>query len=116
MELGSCVSVHTLSPTQFLSRAAGIEPEVNFTVSSIVWRILWLIRRELSQATAIHHVSSSKNIIRRSYKDFARRASGLAYFLRRGGFQRVGILATNTPAFLESIFGIAGAGAVNVGM
>ncbi|GAM35139.1 hypothetical protein TCE0_017r03225 [Talaromyces pinophilus] len=92
MELGSCVNVHTLSPTQFLSRAAGIEPE----------------------ATAIHHVSSSKNIIRRSYKDFARRASGLAYFLRRGGFQRVGILATNTPAFLESIFGIAGAGAVNV--
>lgn len=28
---------------------------------------------------------------------------------------RVGILCTNTPAFLESIFGIGGASAVNVG-
>ncbi|KUL82066.1 hypothetical protein ZTR_09118 [Talaromyces verruculosus] len=55
MQLSSGVNVHTLSPTQFLSRAAAIKPE----------------------ATAIHHVSSSKNVIRRSYKDFARRASGL---------------------------------------
>ncbi|KAI6890295.1 acetyl-CoA synthetase-like protein [Hortaea werneckii] len=30
------------------------------------------------------------------------------------GFKRVGILASNTPAFLESIFGIGAAGAVNV--
>ena len=28
---------------------------------------------------------------------------------------RVGILCTNTPAFLEAIFGIAAASAVNVG-
>jgi hypothetical protein len=27
----------------------------------------------------------------------------------------VGILATNTPAFLEALFGIGGAGAVNIG-
>jgi acyl-CoA synthetase (AMP-forming)/AMP-acid ligase II len=30
------------------------------------------------------------------------------------GFKKVGILAPNTPAFLESIFGIAAAGAVHV--
>jgi len=30
------------------------------------------------------------------------------------GFKRVGILCPNTPAFLESIFGIAAAGGVNV--
>jgi len=36
--------------------------------------------------------------------------------LRKHGYKRVGILCTNTPAFLESIFGIAAAGAVNVGM
>lgn len=40
----------------------------------------------------------------------------LAYYLKKHAYKRVGILATNTPAFLESIFAIAAAGAVNVGM
>ena len=44
----------------------------------------------------------------------ADRARGLAYFLRGRGLRRVGILATNTPAFLESIFGIVAAGGVLV--
>jgi acyl-CoA synthetase (AMP-forming)/AMP-acid ligase II len=39
----------------------------------------------------------------------------LAFYLKKHGFKRVGILCPNTPAFLESIFGIAAAGAVNVG-
>jgi len=38
----------------------------------------------------------------------------LAYYLKKHNLKRVGILCPNTPAFLESIFGIAAAGAVNV--
>lgn len=54
-------------------------------------------------------------MLRRSYLEAADRARGLAYYLKKHGFKRVGILAPNTPAFLESIYGIAAAGAVNVG-
>ncbi|MCJ1307135.1 hypothetical protein MMC25_000781 [Agyrium rufum] len=83
---------HSLSPTLFLPRAAAVEPN----------------------AEAIYHVSATGIIIRRSYQEFADRARGLAYFLKSKGLTRVGILSPNTPAFLESIFGIAAAGAVNV--
>ncbi|CAO2653257.1 Nn.00g026680.m01.CDS01 [Neocucurbitaria sp. VM-36] len=83
---------HTLSPTSFLWRAAQIEPD----------------------ATAIYHKTANDKILRRSYAEAADRARGLAYYLRKHGYKRVGILATNTPAFLESIFGIAAAGSVNV--
>lgn len=83
---------HTLSPTSFLWRAAQIEPE----------------------ATAIYHKTANNKILRRSYAEAADRARGFAYYLRKHGYKRVGILATNTPAFLESIFGIAAAGAVSV--
>ena len=34
--------------------------------------------------------------------------------MKKHGFKRVGILAPNTPAFLEAIFGIAASGGVNV--
>lgn len=54
-------------------------------------------------------------MLRRTYLEAADRARGLAYYLKKHGFKRVGILAPNTPAFFESIFGIAAAGAVNVG-
>ncbi|KAL8951052.1 MAG: hypothetical protein Q9222_002945 [Ikaeria aurantiellina] len=87
-------NTHTLSPTFFLPRAAEIEPE----------------------AEAIYHVTSNGKILRRSYQEAADRAKGLAYFLKKHGFKRVGILCPNTPAFLESIFGIAAASAVNVGV
>jgi len=40
----------------------------------------------------------------------------LAYYLKKHGYKRVGILCPNTPAFLESIYGIAAAGAINIGM
>ncbi|KAH9873051.1 hypothetical protein J1614_005448 [Plenodomus biglobosus] len=83
---------HTLSPTWFLWRAAQIEPN----------------------ATAIYHKTANNQILRRSYAEAADRARGLAYYLRKHGYKRIGILATNTPAFLESIFGIAAAGAVSV--
>ncbi|GES60787.1 AMP-binding domain protein [Aspergillus terreus] len=86
------VNFHTLSPTFFLPRAAAIEPE----------------------AEAIYHVTANNQILRRSYIETADRARGLAYYLKKHGFTRVGILCPNTPAFLESIFGIAAAGAVNV--
>ncbi|KAG9658581.1 AMP dependent synthetase and ligase, partial [Aureobasidium melanogenum] len=85
---------HQLSPTFFLPRAATIEPD----------------------ATAIYHITANKKVLRRSYQEFADRARGLAYYLRHHGFKRVGILSPNTPAFLEAIFGIAAAGAVNVGV
>jgi len=84
--------IHTLSPTFFLPRAAEIEPD----------------------AEAIFHVTRNGAILRRSYIEFADRSRGLAYFLLKHNFKRVGILAPNTPAFLESIFGIAAAGSVNV--
>ncbi|KAK9792012.1 hypothetical protein AB5N19_05033 [Seiridium cardinale] len=84
--------IHQLSPTFFLERAAAIEPD----------------------APAIYHVTANNQVLRRSYIEFADRARGLAYFLLKRGFKRVGILATNTPAFLESIFGVAAAGAVIV--
>ncbi|RMX73384.1 hypothetical protein D0869_13658 [Hortaea werneckii] len=84
--------IHQLSPTFFLWRAAQIEPD----------------------APCIYHTNARGQIIRRSYLETADRARGLAYFLRQKGFKRVGILASNTPAFLEAIFGIGAAGAVNV--
>lgn len=84
--------IHQLSPTFFLERAAAIEPN----------------------ATAIYHVTANQQVLRRSYAEFADRARGLAYYLLKHGFKRVGVLATNTPAFLESIFGIIAAGAVIV--
>ncbi|CAJ2506064.1 Uu.00g001940.m01.CDS01 [Anthostomella pinea] len=84
--------IHQLSPTYFLERAAAIEPD----------------------ATAIYHVTANDKVLRRSYAEFADRARGLAYFLLKRGYKRVGVLATNTPAFLESIFGVVVAGGVIV--
>ncbi|KAK0650980.1 putative acyl-activating enzyme 1 [Lasiodiplodia hormozganensis] len=83
---------HTLSPTSFLPRAAAIEPN----------------------AEAIYHVTANGRTLRRTYEEAADRARGLAYFLKKHAYKRVGILAPNTPAFLESFFGIAAAGAVNI--
>lgn len=84
--------IHQLSPTFFLQRAAAIEPE----------------------AEAIYHVTANGRILRRSYIEFADRARGLAYYLVKHGFKRVGVLAPNTPAFLESIYGIVAGGGVIV--
>jgi acyl-CoA synthetase (AMP-forming)/AMP-acid ligase II len=84
--------INQLSPTFFLPRAAAIEPD----------------------ACAIHHITTNGQTLKRSYSEFADRSRGLAYFLLKHSFKRVGILAPNTPAFLESIFGIAAAGGVNV--
>ncbi|KAK5632042.1 hypothetical protein RRF57_007756 [Xylaria bambusicola] len=84
--------LHHLSPTFFLERAAAIEPD----------------------AEAIYHITANGRILRRSYREFADRARGLAYYLRKHGLKRVGVLASNTPAFLESIFGIVAAGGVLV--
>ncbi|MCJ1399531.1 hypothetical protein MMC11_002733 [Xylographa trunciseda] len=85
-------NIHTLSPTLFLPRAAAIEPD----------------------AEAIYHVTANSKILRRTYQETADRARGLAYYLKRHGYKKVGILCPNTPAFLEAIYGIAAAGAVNV--
>lgn len=84
--------IHQLSPTLFLERAAAIEPD----------------------APAIYHVTANNKVLRRPYSEFADRARGLAYYLRKHGYKRVGVLATNTPAFLESIFGIVAGGGVIV--
>ncbi|KAG8534045.1 uncharacterized protein KY384_000888 [Bacidia gigantensis] len=86
--------IHTLSPTFFLPRAAAIEPD----------------------AEAIYHVTANGKILRRTYQEAADRARGLAYFLKKHGYKRIGILCPNTPAFLESVYGIGAAGAVNVGI
>ncbi|EEP77196.1 conserved hypothetical protein [Uncinocarpus reesii 1704] len=83
---------HTLSPTFFLPRAAAIEPD----------------------AEAIYHVTANNKVLRRSYIETADRARGLAYYIKKHEYKRVGILCPNTPAFLESIYAIAAAGAVNV--
>lgn len=81
-----------LSPTFFLQRAAAIEP----------------------LAEAVYHVTANGAVLRRSYRELADRARGLAYYLRKRGYRRVGILAPNTPAFLESVYGVVAAGAVLV--
>ncbi|RPA95014.1 acetyl-CoA synthetase-like protein [Choiromyces venosus 120613-1] len=81
-----------LSPTYFLPRAATIEPN----------------------AEAIVHLTANGRTIRRTYQQFADRAKGLGYYLKAKGYKRIGILSPNTPAFLDSIFGIGGAGAVQV--
>ncbi|KAK5125471.1 hypothetical protein LTR85_000580 [Meristemomyces frigidus] len=86
--------IHQLSPTFFLWRAAQVEPD----------------------AIAVYHKTANDVILRRTYAETAERATGLAYYLRKKGYKRVGILCTNTPAFLEAIFGIGAAGAVNVGI
>ena len=70
----------------------------------------------LQQAEAIYHVTTNGRILRRSYQETADRARGLAYYIKSHGLKRVGILCPNTPAFLEAIYGIGAAGAVNVGM
>lgn len=84
--------IHQLSPTFFLERAAAIEPD----------------------AEAIYHVTANGRVLRRSYIEFADRARGLAYYFVKHGFKRVGVLAPNTPAFLESIYGIVAGGGVIV--
>lgn len=68
-----------------------------------------------AKAIALYHVTANKKVLRRSYQEASDRARGLGYYLRHHGYKRVGILASNTPAFFESIFGIAAAGAINVG-
>ncbi|KAK3706123.1 hypothetical protein LTR37_012950 [Vermiconidia calcicola] len=84
--------IHQLSPTFWLPRAAAIEPN----------------------AIAIYHTTANGKILRRTYAETARRASGIAYYFKKHGYKRVGILSTNTPAFLETFFGVGGAGGVNV--
>ncbi|KAG5927332.1 hypothetical protein E4U42_002355 [Claviceps africana] len=84
--------IHHLSPTFFLERAAAIEPN----------------------AEAIVHRTSDGVALRRSYQTFADRARGLAYYLKKHNLSRVGVLAPNTPAFLEAIYGIVAAGGVIV--
>lgn len=84
--------IHQLSPTFFLERAAAIEPN----------------------AEAVYHVTANGRVLRRDYQELADRARGLAYYLLRRGYRRVGILAPNTPAFLESIYGVIAAGGVLV--
>jgi acyl-CoA synthetase (AMP-forming)/AMP-acid ligase II len=78
--------------------------------------VILLCLTSITQAEAIYHVTANNKILRRTYSELSDRARGLAYYLKKHGFTRVGILCPNTPAFLESIFGIAAAGAVNVGM
>ncbi|KAK4153747.1 hypothetical protein C8A00DRAFT_15069 [Chaetomidium leptoderma] len=81
-----------LSPTFFLERAAAIEP----------------------RAEACVHITANGRLLRRSYAELADRARGLAYYLRKRGFTRVGLLAPNTPAFLETVYGVVAAGGVLV--
>ncbi|RPA72787.1 acetyl-CoA synthetase-like protein [Ascobolus immersus RN42] len=83
-----------LSPTYFLPRAATIQPN----------------------AEAIVHLTANGKTLRRSYAEFADRSRGLAYYIKNKGYKRVGILAPNTPAFLESIYGISAGGALQVGI
>ena len=84
--------IHQLSPTFFLERAALIEPD----------------------AEAVCHVTANGRVLRRSYMELADRARGLAYYLKKNTLRRVGLLAPNTPAFLESIYGIVAGGGVIV--
>jgi acyl-CoA synthetase (AMP-forming)/AMP-acid ligase II len=88
----SWYNIHTLSPAFFLPRSAQIEPN----------------------AEAIVHTTANGKILRRTYQEFADRARGFAYYVKKTGYKRIGILCTNTPAFLEAVFGIGAAGAINI--
>lgn len=68
------------------------------------------------QAQAIYHLSADGRLITRTYAQFAERACGFGYYLLKHGYKRVGILASNTPGFLDAIYGIGAAGAVQVGI
>lgn len=83
---------HNVSPTFFLQRAASIEPD----------------------APAIYHITANKKVLRRTYIETADRARGLAYYFKKHGLKRVGILSPNTPAFLETIFAVPAAGGIIV--
>ncbi len=91
-EAAGPVYKHVLSPTLFLERAAAIEPD----------------------AEAIVHITSNGRSLRRNYAEFADRARGLAWYFAHHGFRRIGILAPNTPAFLETIYAAGAAGGVLV--
>ncbi|KAL9052511.1 MAG: hypothetical protein Q9162_005367 [Coniocarpon cinnabarinum] len=64
-------------------------------------------------APAVYHQAANGGTVRRNYQETANRARGFAYYLKKHGHKRVGILCTNTPAFLEAIFAIAAASGVN---
>ncbi|KAI9794565.1 MAG: hypothetical protein M1816_004452 [Peltula sp. TS41687] len=98
------VNRHTLSPTHFLPRTAAIEPDTNDETKCAC-----------AQAEAIYHLTANDKILRRTYQEFADRARGLAYYIRKQGYRRVGILCPNTPAFLEAVFGTVAGGAIYVG-
>ena len=85
-------NVHQLSPTFWLPRAAAIEPD----------------------AICLHHHTANGKVLKYTYAETAHRAAGLAYYIKKKGYKKTGILGPNTPAFLESIFGIGGAGAIVV--
>ena len=85
---------HPLNPTYFLPRAASI----------------------YGTAQAVQHRTAANIDITRTYTELSSRAAGLAYFLRENmGLQRgdrVAVVSPNTPMFLESFFGIVGAGCI----
>lgn len=56
------------------------------------------------------HTSANGVLIRRIYAEFSERSMGFAYYLLKKGYKRVGLLVGNTPAYLEGVFGIGGAG------
>jgi len=81
---------HSLSPTFFLPRAAQIEHE----------------------APAIYHRNVTGQVVRRTYGQFSDRAVAFAYYLKKKGYKRVGLLLTNTPSFLYTTYGAGAAGAI----
>lgn len=87
---------HELNPTMFLPRAAIISPD----------------------AEAIAHRSATGKDVRYNYREFAKRASDLAYYLKEecfvknGGHKTVALLASNTPMMLEAYFGVVAAAGV----
>lgn len=82
-------NIHQLSPTYWLPRAAYIEPD----------------------AICVYHTLDNGKVLKYTYAETAKRAAGFAYYLKKYGYKRCGILGPNTPGFLEAIFGIGGAGA-----
>lgn len=85
-------NIHQLSPTFWLPRAAAIEPD----------------------AISLYHTTANGKIIKYTYAETARRAAGFAYYLKKHGYKKTGILGPNSPGFLEMIFGIGGASGIVV--
>lgn len=88
------VNYHALNPAYFLRRAALIEPNT----------------------PAIIHKNSLNAKVVQTYAETDCRVESLAKYFKSKGYNRIAVLAPNTPAHLETMFAANLAGGINIGL